>query len=320
MSKELPVLIIGAGIAGLSAAQRLAEANLPVLVLDKGKGVGGRMATRRVGEAVFDHGAQFFSAKTPDFQRFVGSAAELGIAREWWPGIADTRHPRWVGTNGMNAVTKFLAETQSVHQGKKVSQIQAISGGWRVSTDDHETLDGAALLITIPAPQALDLLENSGIHLPENPLRQIAYHPCLALMATLDRPSSIPSPGGLQTNGAVVSWLADNFQKGISKVPSVTIHASPDFSRKHLDGDLQEAGKLMLEAVQVFLNPAEVLEWHIHRWRYSLAYERHPAPFFEAEAAAPLLFGGDGFGIGNVEGAYLSGLAMAEQVMGNSRR
>ncbi len=315
MSKNHPILIIGAGIAGLAAAQRLAAANVPTIVLDKGKGVGGRMATRRVGEAVFDHGAQFFSAKTPAFQDFVTGAVGQGIVKEWWPSTADSKHPRWVGVPGMNAIPKLLAENCTVLKGKKVVKIEAIDDAWQVNTEDFETYLTSALLVTIPAPQALELLENSGINLSENPLRQISYHPCLALMATLDGPTSLPVPGGLNANGAVVSWLADNLQKGISKVPSVTIHASPEFSRKHIDGDLQAAGNLMLEVVADLIRPAHVIDWQIHRWRYSLAFELYPAPYFQADTAAPLLFGGDGFGMGNVEGAYVSGLAMAEKLL-----
>jgi predicted NAD/FAD-dependent oxidoreductase len=299
-------------MAGLSAAQRLATSDIPTIVLDKGRGVGGRMATRRAGEAVFDHGAQFISAKTPDFQEFVNGAVKLGIAREWWPAIADNKHPRWVGSHGMNALPKLMAESCAVLKEKKVVKIQMVGDAWQVMTDDAGSFLASALLVTIPAPQALELLENSGIHFAENPLTQIKYHPCLALMATLDSPSSIPAPGGLQINGAVVSWLADNFKKGISKHPSVTIHGSPAFSQKHLDGDLQAAGNLMLEVMAEFIQPAKVMDWQIHRWRYSLAYERYPGPYFDATTAAPLLFGGDGFGMGNVEGAFVSGLAMAD--------
>lgn len=318
MDKLHPVIIIGAGIAGLSAAQRLAAANFPVLVLDKGRGVGGRMATRRTGEATFDHGAQYFSAKTPDFQRIVIEASRRGAVREWWPNISENRHPRWIGAEGMNDFPKFLSENLMVLKEKKVTQIQAHTGEWHVITEELDLFQASAVLVTIPAPQALELLKKSVTHLPEfslTPLQQISYHPCIALLATLNRPSNIPPPGGLQTNGAVVSWLADNFQKGISKLPSVTIHASPDFSRTHLEGDLQLAARLMLEVVADFIPPASVLDWQIHRWRYALAFERHSAPFFQTDTHLPLLFGGDGFGIGNVEGAFLSGLAMAEQII-----
>jgi predicted NAD/FAD-dependent oxidoreductase len=51
------VLIIGAGMSGTAAAE-LSRAGRKLLVVDKGRGVGGRMASRRIGEAVFDHGAQ----------------------------------------------------------------------------------------------------------------------------------------------------------------------------------------------------------------------------------------------------------------------
>ncbi|MEZ4961390.1 MAG: FAD-dependent oxidoreductase [Saprospiraceae bacterium] len=312
------VIIVGAGMAGLSAARHLNKANISCLVLDKGRGVGGRMATRRVGDATFDHGAQFFSAKTPSFQSFVKEARQMGAVNEWWPGIPDTTHPRWIGASGMNAVPKFLHENLTILQGKKVAHIAQAAKGWQVTTDNNETFESAALILTIPAPQAIELLEISETGLTSDdwsPLRQIAYHPCLAVLATLDQPSNLPDPGGMQMDGSIISWMADNFKKGISKTPSITLHASPAFSRHHLDGDLNSAGEILLEAAGTWLQPASIVDWQIHRWRFSLAYERHPSPYWQAGISFPLLFGGDGFGMGNVEGAFLSGLAMAEQLI-----
>ncbi len=319
MSKNLPVIIIGAGIAGLSAACRLAAANIPVLVLDKGRGLGGRMATRRSGDATFDHGAQFFSAKTPDFQRVVEEAKRLDIVQPWWPKIPDNHHPRWIGTAGMNAVPKFLAENLTVLQEKRVTQIQDQGDEWHVITEELDMYHASAVLVTIPAPQALELLDKSAGHLPEfshEPLHQIAYHPCLALLVTLDQASSVPAPGGLALEHKNVTWIADNFQKGISKQPSVTIHASPSFSQLHLHIDPNVVAEKMLEAAAEFIKPAKIIEHQLHRWRYSLAYERYAEPFWEAKTELPLLFGGDGFGSGNVEGAFLSGWAMGSGLLG----
>ena len=97
-------LIIGAGIAGLLAARTLQERGLQVTVLDKGRGVGGRMATRRIGSAVFDHGAQFFTARDPRFQALVNSWLAAEVAAEWCRGFAgpegvrqDDGHPRYRG-------------------------------------------------------------------------------------------------------------------------------------------------------------------------------------------------------------------------------
>ncbi|MFW5789075.1 MAG: FAD-dependent oxidoreductase [Spirochaetota bacterium] len=65
MKTHCDVPVVGAGIAGLTAARRLVDASLDVTVLDKGRGVGGRMATRRFGGATrrfggatFDHGGR----------------------------------------------------------------------------------------------------------------------------------------------------------------------------------------------------------------------------------------------------------------------
>jgi hypothetical protein len=311
-------LIIGAGIAGLAAARKLADAGQYVLVIDKGRGVGGRMATRHMGDTRLDHGAQYFSAKTPVFQQFVKEAQRAGAVLEWRPGIPDVAHPRWVGNSGMNVVAKYLLQDVPVLKGKRITQIMAEPHGWTVLTEKAEAHSGEALLITMPAPQALDLLQNSLLDLPvslHDRLREVEYQPCLAVLATLHQPSGIPAPGGIRLDDEPLAWLADNFQKGVSKIPSVTIHATFDFSQKHLDGDLQRAGRDLLDAAAPWVPAHSIVDWQIHRWRFSRAHRRLPEPFLEADTPFPLLFGGDGFGIGNVEGAYLSGLAMAQRLL-----
>ncbi len=305
------LLIIGGGLAGLTAASVLSEKSWNPIVLDKGRGPGGRMSTRRMGEARCDHGAQFFSTKTTEFQDFIKKAAATGAVKKWTPAHLPDGHPRWTGTDGMSAVPKFLAKNLTVKTSQRVVRLEQ-KNGWTAHTESGDQFSAKALIIAIPAPQALDLLKNSGLDLPETfaALRQIEYYPCLAILARLDRASALPAPGGLALENHEIAWMADNFQKGISPEPTVTIHASPAFSQEHLDGDLQAAGTKLLELAKPQLGDAKVLDFQVHRWRYSLPYRRYPEPFFKAETAFPLLFGGDGFGMGNVEGAFLSGLAM----------
>jgi len=64
-------VIVGAGMSGLVAAKELTSAGLNVLVIDKGRGLGGRMAYRRIGEAIFDYGAQYISARSEFFQQLM---------------------------------------------------------------------------------------------------------------------------------------------------------------------------------------------------------------------------------------------------------
>jgi renalase len=119
------VLIVGAGLAGLMAANRLQAAGRSVLVLDKGRGVGGRLATRRIGPGRADHGAQFFTVREPEFAAFVAEWEAQGLVYVWsegWSVEADG-HPRYVVRNGMTALAKQLAQAVDVRTGVKVTDL-----------------------------------------------------------------------------------------------------------------------------------------------------------------------------------------------------
>ena len=322
-------LIIGAGLAGLTAARELTRTGHTVTILDKGRGVGGRLATRRMANGRADHGAQYFSAQSPDFQALTQKMQQAGVVHEWHLEQSDPagfKHPRWIGSDGMNGVAKYLAQGLDVHTGCTVTHVAPAATGWTVTAQEAGNVlmfNADVLIITIPAPQALALCEASGLMLTEADkaaLAAIKYAPCLAVMLQLNTPSLLLQPGGLkQMDGddqhSPVAWLADNAQKGISpNQPTATLHASHEFSQQHLDDTDQQAliSQLLTDVVQ-YIPSETIVDQQIHRWRYSNAIKRHPAQFLAAQAHAPLLFGGDGFGNGNIEGAFLSGLAMGRE-------
>ncbi len=96
--REMQVAVVGAGLAGLTAARRLADAGAEVTVFDKGRGLGGRLATRRRDQMALDHGAPWVEA---DDAAFAEALAALG-ARPLGDG-------RWVGTPGMSDLVRPLA-------------------------------------------------------------------------------------------------------------------------------------------------------------------------------------------------------------------
>ncbi|ADB40669.1 NAD(P)/FAD-dependent oxidoreductase [Spirosoma linguale] len=313
-------LIIGAGMAGLAAARKLSTQGWDVVVLDKGRGVGGRLATRRIEQAKADHGAQYFSATTPELQELVQELLADKVITEWkptQPSPADTvfKKPHYVGVEGMNAVAKALSKDLTVRTAETVISFRVEENQWLVETESGGQYRADALLITIPAPQALALIEKSGfpiVSADKSVLSAIRYQPCIAVMVALNKPSLLPAPGAVRYETSDIAWVADNAQKGISPgQPSVTIHASADFSRTHFDGDLNAIGQQLVDQLPDLIPADNISTVQVHRWRYSLTDQRHPAPFLKAEAPLSLLFGGDGFGKGNVEGAFTSGLAMA---------
>ena len=318
---SMNILIIGAGLSGLTAARELTRNGHDVVLVDKGRGVGGRLSTRRLAGGRADHGAQYFSARSDDFKTLVETMQADGIVHEWHLEQSDPasfQHPRYVGTSGMNSIAKYLADGLNVLTNKRVVRVKPTATGWEVVLDDGDTLAADALLVTLPAPQALTLWRESGLELAPDDraaLEAIYFEPTLAVMLQLSQPSNVPTPGGLKLPpDSPVAWLADNQQKGISPDGySVTIHASHDYSRQHLDdSDLPALIPELLAAVSDYVAPETVVAQQIHRWRYSNPTTRHEQPCVVATAHAPLRFGGDGYGKGNVEGAYLSGLALAK--------
>ncbi|WP_333962642.1 FAD-dependent oxidoreductase [Sphingomonas aurantiaca] len=126
------IAIVGAGIAGLSCALRLQDAEHDVTLFDKGRGAGGRMSTRRVetsaGNAALDHGAQYLTARDPAFVAAIDAWAAAGVVARW-PAAGDDA---WIGTPGMNAIVKHLVDQTQVHWQHQVTALRRSDAGWHV--------------------------------------------------------------------------------------------------------------------------------------------------------------------------------------------
>ena len=322
-------IVVGAGISGLLAARALQREGWDVTVLDKGRGVGGRMATRRVGEGTFDHGAQFFTVRGERFAGLVEGWLESGVAAEWTRGFADAEgrpnedgHPRYRGTEGMTSIPKYISRGLDVRTEERALRVDDGDDGWEVVCESGLRVAGDALVLGAPVPQALDLTSSGSYTLPDGARRQleaVSYDPCVALMALLEGPTSVPEPGGMQIKGEPLDWIGDNKRKGISEAPCITVHAGPDWSRSHFEDGESEVVDSMIslagDRLGADLAPA-VVETSLARWRYSWVTNPHPEPCLVASETPPLLFCGDAFGQPKVEGAALSGLAAADHLLG----
>lgn len=134
-------LVIGAGMAGFVAARRLAASGRSVIVVDKGRSVGGRMATRTIGEARFDHGAQFFTARDPRFARLLTEWFDEDAIDIWTSAFPtgsgrrlEQRSPFYEGNLGMTSVPKLLARGLDVVTGATIADVAWNDGMWEALT------------------------------------------------------------------------------------------------------------------------------------------------------------------------------------------
>ncbi|MEM7049858.1 MAG: FAD-dependent oxidoreductase [Acidobacteriota bacterium] len=325
----LEVLVVGAGIAGLAAARTLHDHGHRVTVLDKGRGPGGRMSTRRRGELRFDHGAQYFTARDRRFRRWVETWFEDDLVAPWSGRLvtleadADaepqpkTAARRWIAVPGMNALCRHLAEDLEVHFERRVATLERRGDRWLPrDASGGEMGEFDAAIVTAPAPQTAELLAVVAPTLAAA-VEGAEMAPCWAAMATFESPLELPFDAAF-VQGSPLAWLADNGSK--AKRPagqSWVLHGSPEWSQRHLEGDPEAVAEALVDAFWQAVGGSAVASTHLvaHRWRYA----RTVTPVGQACLFDPdlrLAAAGDWCLGERVEQAFLSGCAAAGRLLG----
>lgn len=341
-------------MSAMLAADQLRGAGLDIQIVDKARGVGGRMATRRIAipgtktiEVPVDFGAQFFTARTKVFQEYIADWIAAGVAAVWHSG-EDGLHPRYRGAPYMQSVAAYLAEpflktgclqldtrvtairpgrtAQKKNHGQMNRDATQIDG-WRIDCESGKQYEARSLILTAPVPQCLNMLAPGDILSPaiRTDLEGYDYHPCFALLLVYDHTApNIPAPGYAtnsehpELTGTEIRWLADNRQKGVSRThTALTVHATTEFSRDACDETPETIHDQLLDSSPVLRGIAPIA-WQLHRWRYSESQNTRSvepeSACYAVPGASPLILAGDAFGGGRVEGAAISGLAAAKRV------
>ena len=306
------VIVVGAGLSGLMAARSLNESGHEVVVFDKGRGVGGRLATRRIDGAVLDHGAQFFTVRSDEFAAHVAEWTRAGVVREWCRGFAsEDGHPRFVGATGMTAIAKHLAQGLDVRTSSLVfSMTRREPGGWDVKLDDGSVHSCDKVLLTAPLPQSFSLMFSAGVEMPVD-MRSIDYDRTIGLLVVLASGDHlVRAPGGMQDPDDVFSFIGDNSAKGVSARPAITFHANAAWSLGHFEDDLDSIRADLLAAAEPWIAGAAVESAEVKKWRFATPRTTWPESCWLNESGS-LALAGDAFAGPKVEGAALSGLAAA---------
>jgi renalase len=328
----IEIAVIGAGIAGLTCAQQLHQADRQVVVIDKSRGLGGRLATRRLGVTHADHGVCYLRPKGEPFRAWIEELVAADVLRVWTEGIHSLTAdgilqppsklaPCYAAPEGATAVAKYLARDLEIISDRHITTITPIPDGWQINGEDW-SIEAAQVIIAIPPAQALAISMDVMDSDCAQQISSVRFTPSIVAIAVY--PASQQSSAaqlpwqGIQCEHPELGWIGLDSSKQLApQQPILVVQSSGAFATQNFDApDLSEIGAQLLALAEPFapgLHHPELVQ--VHRWGYAFAQNPIPAKFVSAKTAAPLYFCGDWCGGDRVESAYLSGLALAGQIL-----
>lgn len=325
MNRPERIAVVGAGLAGLSAARRLLRAGAEVALFDKARRPGGRVSTRRAEAGAFDHGAQYFTAREPGFAPVVADWCRRGVVQPWDAPIvrlaagarlpAPGDGPRHVGVPGMSALARDLAADLAVRCERRIERVERVAGRWRLGGQgwDAEAFD--AVVIATPAPQAIPLLD--AVPALAERVAAVAMLPCQAALVAFERPLAVDFAAAFVADSPL-AWIARNTSKpGRSGGECWVLHASPAWSAEHLEDAPDAIADALLAALAAALDRALPGTVHraAHRWRFARAERPLGDVLWDPEARLGVC--GDWTLGDRVESAFLSGARLARVMCGD---
>ena len=333
-NNDWDTVVVGAGVAGLSAARALRRAGQQVLVLEKSRGLGGRSATRTVHGNRVDHGAQYFTVRDELFKKQTEVWLETGDLRVWSYGFhtldeaglhaPEPGHPRYVFPAGMNTFGKLLAEGLPVERETRVTGLRPYGDAWQLAADTTsgtQTFEAQRVVLNMPPEQALELCDfDLNTFEPEPEVREalqgVVLQPCFSLMTGFEADLE-PEWQGVKLSGDdnPLAWIAHDSSKRVSPPETVLVaHSTPEFARENFALSFEKVTSQLLSRLTEIDERFSTPRWtDVQRWRYAMATQSLEKRYLQQGS---LLFCGDWCGGNKLEDAYLSGLAAARAVSG----
>jgi hypothetical protein len=293
------VIVVGAGIAGLACARELTDAGIPVRVLERAKVVGGRLASKRIDGRYADLGAAYITADDPGFRGQLDSWRIAGLAHPWTDTLlafdkGNTPRPttgpmRWSAPGGLRSLAEDLARELDVTLDAEVTVLP----------------DADVVVLAMPGPQAARLTT----------VAEQRWSPVLAAVLTYPERVWADFRGAFVNDHPVLGTLFDDGDRRGDRAPVLVAHSTADFARPRLDEPAAAAGELAT-AVAELMRINEKPAVHVHRWTYATP---EPVDGLFARAGGVYL-AGDAFGRPRVQTAWLSGRAVAREILQSTER
>lgn len=317
----MKIAIIGAGLSGLALAEMLKD-KAAITLFEKARGVGGRMSTRYADPYQFDHGAQYFTVRTPEFAQFLQPFITSNIVRHWSPqivklegnghlvGIPQTED-YYISVPKMNMLCKTLAADKDVRIQHQIAAIEKTQQGWMLFDNQEQSFGPYDIVVsTAPAPQTKALFPANFAY--TNEISSSKLSGCYSLMLGYQSPPDIPWDAARISNSPL-SWIAINSRKeGRDSAFSLIAQTTNIWAEAHIDNDQEEVQTLLVNETlrQISLHsggyaPRTPDYQTLHRWRYA-ATSIPAAHSYYYDTDLKLAVCGDWCIEGRVEAAFIS--------------
>ncbi len=305
------MLVVGGGISGIAAARELQRAGRSVVVCDRGRRLGGRMASRTTDGRPVDIGASYFTVSDPAFAAVVEDWQHRGLAREWTdtfavlgdPEKSSTSGPmRWAAPQGLRSLVEDLATGLDVRS----ATVEHVDPGLVVAGQAY-----AAVALAMPDPQARRLLDRgyaAALAALDDP-----YEPVLTLTAGWAERAWADLDGAFVSGDPILAWVADDGRRRGDDAAVLVAHSTADFAAGHLE-DPAAAQPALVDALRERLDiPTQPAYASVHRWSFARPSKQRDDPYFLGNDRLGVC--GDGWhGRSRVEAAYLSGRALGRAI------
>ncbi len=329
----MQIAIVGAGISGLTAARQLQSQGHTVTVYEKSAGVSGRMSTRMTEFGGFDHGAQYFTVTSERFRKEVSDWLKVGWVAPWNSKLVSldsgetapascTGRP-FVPVPGMNSLGKQLAHGLDIRTEVQVVALEKFEKQWLLSVKSELAPIAAsagpfdAVILAIPPELATPLLEAHTAFFKK--VSQVKLDPCWTLMLAFPRALNLAYDGAWISHSRL-AWISRDTSKPDHRAGERWVcHATPAWSKEHLEDDAERVKEKLAKAFhEATASPVQHIHAAAHRWRYAQAIVPLPESCLW-DAAQGIGVCGDWFavgldGVGRVENAFLSALALAREI------
>ena len=314
------IVVIGSGIAGLAAAKHFHSKNFNITVLDKGKYPGGRISTRKNKEFIFNHGAQFFTAKSKEFKKICQLGVKDNVLINW---NTLSKKDRFIGNPDMREFSYWFSKNLEIHQETLVESIEYNDTFTIITNNKKFSADG--LIITAPASQTAGLIKNLDNQIYKL-IENVTYLPCWCVMISI---KDMNLKHFEIDENSIFSWIVSENNKIKNSLSDncITIHANEKFSLDHLEKNKEFVlDKIISEFTKIYkVKNDDITYKNIHRWRYAKVKNYFPLEHSKISKVMPLgiagdwcppILGGDYYVNGQrVEDAFLSGIECSKTLI-----